>query len=370
MKNPYTRLSYLLYLLVPALIAAPASADSIYQVNPLASDLVGAAPHLDANLTNPWGIDRGPTSPFWISNNATGTSTLYSGGTQQGLVVTVPGAPTGVVFNSTRSFGGNHFIFASEDGTISGWSSGTSAVVHVDNSATKAVYKGIALASLPIGNLGQVPLMYATNFHSGSVDVFAPDYTPVGSFTDSALTAQGYAPFNVANIGDQLYVTFAKQDADKHDDVAGSGNGFIDIFNADGSMVRRFASNGALNSPWGMAVVPAGFGLPAGDILVGNFGDGKINVFDPAGNDVGQLQGKNGPIDILGLWGLRFGNGAAAGPADALFFTAGIPGPGGEVEDHGLFGSLTVVPEPSSWLLLCAGLAAVTLLRLQRRTRT
>ena len=217
------------------------------------------------------------------------------------------------------------------------------------------VYKGAADA-----NIGGNVYLYSANFGTGAIDVLkgnggAPALT--GNFTDPTLPA-GYAPFDIKNIGGQLYVTYALQDAAKHDEVPGAGNGFVDVFDTSGTFVKRLISGGALNSPWGMAIAPAGFGPFGGKLLVGNFGDGKINVYDPTtGTFLDTLDDQNGnPIAILGLWGLEFGNGAQGTSTDALYFTAGIPEPGGAVEDHGLFGNIQQTPEPSSIFLLGSGL--------------
>ena len=340
-----------------ALLAAPAGLAQVYQQANLVSDLPGMAAHTDSNLVNPWGIASSGSSFFWVADNHTGVATLYdSSGTPQSLVVTVPpepggmeGSPDGIVFNGSTDFEVSpgspaRFIFATEDGTISGWASGTTAVIKVlDTSATGVVYKGLA-----IGNNGTANFLYGTDFHGNAVNVFNATYAPVtlaGSFSDPTIP-MGFAPFNVQNIGGVLYVTYALQDADRHDDVPGPGNGFINKFDLNGNLLGRFASHGTLNSPWGMALAPAGFGMFGGDLLVGNFGDGRINAFDPAtGAFLGQLtDGSGNPITIQGLWGLRFGNGGSGGDPNTLYFAAGIPGPGGMVEDHGLFGSISVVP--------------------------
>jgi uncharacterized protein (TIGR03118 family) len=328
----------------------------------LASLGFAPAAHTDTNLVNPWGIVASPGgSPFWVSDNGKGVSTLYDGsGNPQSLVVVIPASanagatspapPTGIVFNgSSTDFLVNgagtaaHFIFATEDGTIAAWNSGTTAVLKVDNAdfTNGPVYKGLA-----IGNNGTGNFLYAANFRQGTIDVFDTNFHKVtlgadgfGTFTDPTLPT-GFAPFGIQDIGGQLYVTYAKQDATKHDDVAGAGNGFVDLFDLSGHLLRRFASGGTLNSPWGLTLAPSTFGPFAGDLLVGNFGDGRINAFDPRGGAfLGQLtDGNSQPITIDGLWGLSFGNNGAAGSANTLFFTAGI-----NDEADGLFGSLTSV---------------------------
>jgi uncharacterized protein (TIGR03118 family) len=344
--------------IAPACLAA-----GVYLQTNLVSDLPGMAAHTDSHLMNPWGIASSANSPFWVADNHTGVSTLHdSSGTPQSLVVTVPpalagtvGSPDGIVFNGSSDFEVSrgspaHFIFATEDGTISGWASGTTAVIKADNSASGAVYKGLA-----VGNNGTANFLYATNFHANAVNVFDHNYAPVtlsvGNFSDPTIP-MGYAPFNIQNISTGptvagvLYVTYALQDAAGHDDVPGPGHGFINKFDLNGNLLGRFASQGTLNSPWGMALAPAGFGEFGGDLLVGNFGDGRINAFDPTtGAFLGQLtDGSGHPITIKGLWGLRFGNGSSGGDPNTLYFAAGIPGPAGMVEDHGLFGSISVVP--------------------------
>ena len=317
----------------------------------LVSDVPGLASHTDSNLANPWGIATSATSPFWVADNHTGVSTIYNtSGTPQGLVVTVPpaaggtqGSPTGIVFNSSNDFQVSagtpaRFIFATEDGTISGWASGTNAILKVDNSASEAVYKGLA-----IGNNGTSNFLYAANFHAGRIDAFNATFAPAtlaGSFSDATIPA-GYAPFNIQNIGGVLYVTYALQDADAHDDVPGLGHGFINKFDLNGNFIARFASRGTLNSPWGLAVAPAGFGAFANALLIGHFGDGRIDAFNSAtGALLGQLADDSShAISIEGLWGLKFGNGVSGGDANTLYFAAGIAGPDA-LEDHGLFGSI------------------------------
>jgi uncharacterized protein (TIGR03118 family) len=348
-------------------------ANSFTQTN-LVSDIPGIAKTTDPNLVNPWGVSFSASSPFWISDNKTGLVTLYNGaGDIIPLVVTVPtpgappSAPTGQVFNGNASnFGGSHFIFATEDGTISAWSGGTSATLYVDNSPAGSVYKGLAMASFN-GN----SYLYATDFHNGTINVFDSAFMPhsfgAGSFTDPNLPS-GYAPFNIETINGQLYVTYAKQDGAKHDDVSGPGNGLVDVFSLDGVLQTRLITNGALNSPWGMTLAPSSFGSFGGDLLVGNFGDGTINAFDPfTGNFIGQLDGTNGlPLVNLGLWDLTFGNGGNGGSRSDLYFTAGIPGPG-KVEDHGLFGSIAPTPEPGTLALIGSGMLGLIAYR-RRRT--
>jgi uncharacterized protein (TIGR03118 family) len=292
----------------------------------------------DAHLINPWGIAFSPTGILWVANNGTGTSTTYNGsGVPQATIVTIPaastgpGKPTGIVFNSTASFNGAKFLFAGEDGVITAWSSGGTASIVANRSAQGAVYKGIAIASS-----GGANFLFATDFHNGHVDVWNATFGFVKSFTDATIPA-GYGPFGIANINGQLYVTYAKQLAPGNvDDDPGNGNGFVDIFNADGSFVKRFASNGTLNSPWAVVMAPATFGSFGGEILVGNFGNGQISAFNAttgAFDDVMREADDANVLKIEGLWGLAFGTGSAA---TTLYFAAG---PGDEA--HGLVGTLT-----------------------------
>jgi uncharacterized protein (TIGR03118 family) len=361
--------------------ALPAFAATIYLQQDLVSDLPGMAAVTDPNLVNPWGLSSSSTSPWWVSDNGAGVATLYNGntGVPVALVVTVPpSAPTGQVFNSTASSfvinGGAkaNFIFATENGTIDAWNGaqGTTAFQEVNNSGTGAVYKGLALGSTSSGDF-----LYAANFNAGTVDVFNSTFAPAtvsGGFADPTIPA-GYAPFNIQNLGGMLYVTYAKQDAAKHDDVAGAGFGFVNVFDTNGKLVKRLASNGVLNSPWGLALAPSNFGTYSNDLLVGNFGDGTINAYDPQSNSfLGTLLNGNGlPLTIDGLWGLAFGNGAAAGPTSSLFFTAGIAGPDA-VEDHGLFGSIVATPEPATGGMVWAGIVwgGLSLILRARRRHT
>lgn len=329
----------------------------------LASDQPGVAAATDPGLINPWGLAASSASPFWLSVNGSGTSELYNGaGLKQGLVVTIPsatppGTPTGTVFSGvTGAFNSDLFLFASEDGTISGWRGtlGTSAETLVAGSAAN-VYKGLTL-----GTVNGLTYAYAANFRTGNIDVLkgtAAQAGLTGSFTDPNLPA-GYAPFDVQNLGGILYVSYAIQDLAKHDDVAGPGNGIVDTFDQSGNFISRLVTGGVLNSPWGLALAPAGFGDVAGDLLVGNFGDGKINAYDPTtGAFLETLQDANGnPIMIDGLWALRFGNGSGSGSVTNLYFTAGSNG-----EADGLFGDLVTVPEPGAWALVGIGLAGVVL---------
>jgi uncharacterized protein (TIGR03118 family) len=326
---------------------APAPANSFIQHN-LVADKPGVADVTDPNLVNPWGISESAASPFWISDNGTGLTTLYNGaGTIVPLVVTVAppksqtsaSTPSGQINNNTTVFvlaNGKpaSFIFVTEDGTVSAWNGGASTTIEVDNSASGAVYKGLALGANASG-----PLLYAANFNAGTVDVFNGTFASTkvtGGFADANIPA-GFAPFNIANLGGKLYVAYAKQDAQKHDDVNGPGNGFVDIFDMDGNLKGRLISNGPLNSPWGMTIAPSTFGPFGGALLVGNFGDGKINAFDPsAGTLLGTLEDKNGnAISIDGLWAIIFGNGKTGGDQNTLYFTSGP-----NDEKDGLFGSL------------------------------
>jgi len=312
----------------------------------LVSDQAGAA-HTDANLVNGWGISYGPGGPFWVSCNGTGKTAIYDGtGATVIPAVNIPaaggganGPVTGQVFNSTTGFlmpgtaTKSVFIFVNEDGIVSAWAGGASATMVADRSSTGAVYKGVAIGQ----TTGGAPLLLAANFNSGKIDVFDTNFTFLRSTTDP-ITPAGYAPFGIQTIGSNVFVTLAKQDSTKHDDVSGPGNGYVDRFNLDGTFAGRVVSRGDLNSPWGLAEAPVGFGSFGGGLLVGNFGDGTIHAYRTlTGVEIGTLMSSTGgPVVIPGLWGLIFGNGGSAGLTGTLYFSAG---PGGE--SHGLFGSLT-----------------------------
>jgi uncharacterized protein (TIGR03118 family) len=338
-----------LLLLAVTLGGLPAAAQKI-DVTYLTSDISAVGAFNDGHLVNPWGLSISPTGPWWVSDNGTGLSTLYTNtGAPQGLVVTIPtasgtgtGSPTGTVFNgSTTDFKINGaaavFLFCTEDGTISGWSAGTAASIAVNNNPALAVYKGMTLASAAGANY-----LYVANFHAGTLEVYDHNFAPhsfgSGAFQDSTIPT-GFAPFNVQLIGtNRLVVTYAKQDANKHDDVPGVGNGWVDVYDTQGNLQLRLAHNLYFNAPWGVALAPAtGFNGFNGDLLIGNFGSGSVMAFNPntgawIGNmfDVNQL-----PLKIDGLWALFFGNGHSGGPTTTLFFTAGPFG-----EAHGIFGSL------------------------------
>lgn len=346
-----------LALLGAGVVSANAAMGGYVQTN-LVSDGTVAGTITDSHLLNPWGIAFFPGSPFWISDNNGGVATLYDGaGNIIPLVVNIPapagssatvGSPSGIVPNLNsnnfvipNSSDPAEFIFSTEDGTIAAWS-GTldllNAHIVVDNSqggsSTGAVYKGLA-----VGNNVSGVFLYATNFRSAKVDVFDSSFNPAtlsGSFSDPALPA-GFAPFGIANIAGNLFVTYAEQDSAKHDPIHGTGLGFVDIFDTNGNLIERFASKRKLNAPWGVAQAPFNFGRASADILIGNFGDGRINVFNPIDrHELRQLTDTKGnAITIDGLWTLVFGGGQASDPG-VLYFDAGPNG-----EKDGLFGTLT-----------------------------
>jgi uncharacterized protein (TIGR03118 family) len=349
---------------------ATASKGDVFSVTNLVTDdqSVNAAQITDPSLKNAWGVSHSAGSPFWVSDNGSGVSTLYSVNPNTnvttkvnlgsppdpsgGVVIPPPGVgtPTGQAFNAggAGSFNGNAFLFVSEDGTISGWRGaiGTTAEV-LQLPLTNNVYKGATELTT-----GGHSYLLSANFRNGTIDVLKGDNGAPGlsgNFTDPG-TPNGFAPFNVQVLGGKVYVTYALQDAAKHDDVAGAGNGIVSAFDLQGNFQGRIGAAGTLNSPWGLALAPSSFKSFAGDLLVGNFGDGTINVFSPdaaAPGFLGRLAGTDGnPLVIDGLWGLIPGNDANGGSSQKIYFTAGP-----NDESHGLFGVIQSVPEPSSIVL-------------------
>jgi uncharacterized protein (TIGR03118 family) len=318
---------------------------------PLVSDGAAVtAPLADASLVNGWGLAASATSPWWTSNNKTNTSTLYSGvGSKSALTVTVAGGPTGIIANaSTTDFAVSQngtsaparFVFATQAGQIVGWSpsvSATTGVTALDDSATGAEFDG--LTSLD-------DQLYATDFHNAKVDTFNASFAPVAlAFNDPGIPS-GWAPFGIQALNGDIFVTYAEQDKTKQNDVAGGGLGYVDEFSPTGTLIARVASKGnaraPLNAPWGLALAPSDFGAYSGDLLVGNFGNGRISAYQQLSSGKwvykGQIRTANGKsIAIDGLWGIAFGNGASAGPANNLYFAAGPTG-----QTHGLFGFIGV----------------------------
>jgi uncharacterized protein (TIGR03118 family) len=343
-----------LVALAPAAPAAASHSANAYHQTNLVSDLPGLAQLTDPDLVNPWGLAAGPTTPMWVADNGTDKATIYPGFvngspiTKAPLVVNIPGgAPTGQVFNGTAGFevqdgaasGPALFLFDSEAGLVTGWNPGVpppppSTQAQVGASVPHAIYKGLAIATTSAGTF-----LYAADFHHARIDVFDSSFNRVhlaGRFRDHKLP-RGYAPFNIQELGGRLYVAYAKQDADREDEVAGPGRGFVDVYSTRGHLLRRLIRRGHLDAPWGLALAPAaGFGRFSGALLVGNFGDGRINAYDPrTGAFRGRLRHEDGrPIEIEGLWALRFGNGVTGNPT-TLLFTAGI-----DDEAHGLFGAI------------------------------
>lgn len=334
-------------------------AQNAYLVHNLVSDIPDLADYADPNLKGAWGISESSGSPFWIADAGSGFSTLYTTtGSPVSLVVTIPpskaggttGVPTGTVYNETTGFAlaagkPASFLFATLDGTISGWNSSvdaSSGKVMVDNSGTGAEYTGLAMAT----NNGSAYL-YAANFHTGKIDVFDSNFNPVVDFAgfSDELLPNNYAPFNVRTLNGNLYVAFAQQNFSASFSNSGPGLGAVDVFSPNGLLIQRVTKGGTLNAPWGLAMGPAGFGDYAGDLLVGNFGDGTINVFNPTtGAFISQLNDVLGsPITVPNLWALQAGNGGKGGESAAVYFTAGIPGP--DNGNHGLFGRLHATPQ-------------------------
>ena len=347
-------------LAVASAPAAPPGKQGRFAVTPLASDVPGLAPTTDASLKNTWGLARSATSPWWIADNGSASASVYTG---SGALVAiggqhaqgVPGDPTGAVFSgipgqfevgttvSPTTLDTSNFVFDGEDGTISAWRPGsTAALVTVDMSSAGAVFKGLAISNGASG-----PRLYATDFAQGAghsrVDVFDGSWNPVdtsGAFVDPRLPKH-YGPFGIQTIGDRVFVTYAKQQPGSDDEAHGRGRGIVDAYDLDGKFLRRVATHGQLNAPWGLAWAPQSFGRFGGDLLVGNFGDGQINAYEEMGNGHFEHRGtlraaKHGKLSIDGLWALEFGNAGLNGNPDTLFFTAGI-----NDEADGLFGTIT-----------------------------
>jgi uncharacterized protein (TIGR03118 family) len=348
----------------PSTRVTKAAVKEFFHQTNLVSDQPGVALITDPNLVNPWGISMSATSPFWVANNGTGTSTLYAGDVngspfvKNSLVVSIPGGvPTGTVSNSTPDFavsaGGatarSLFIFASQVGIVSGWNAGvppppTSTHAQIGGTSD-AVYTGLAIGQV-VTTQGTSNYLYAADFEHGHIDVYDKAFHIVdsldGTFSDPNIP-NSYSPFNIQNLGGKLYVTYAQQSHKEPDEETDHGSGFVDVFDTSGHLLQRLIMGNHLSAPWGIALAPANFGSFSGALIVGNFGNGHIQAFDPAdGTFLGQLKDEGGkPITIDGLWGITFGNGGNGGDRNALYFAAGPDG-----ETHGLFGSLRVAQQP------------------------
>jgi uncharacterized protein (TIGR03118 family) len=314
-----------------------------YAQRNLVSDQNGKAEITDPNLVNAWGLAFGPTTPAWVADNGKDSATLYRGATDPmtppsivPLVVSIPGgAPTGQVFNGSTGFmvrgAPALFMLSSEAGRITAWNKNLGMAAQTVAKVRGAIFKGLAIAGDRI---------YATDFHHGKVDVWNSGFARVkkrGAFRDRALPRR-FAPFGIQAVGNRIFVTYAKQDSKAEDEIDKAHLGFVDVYTTGGRLVRRFASRGPLNAPWGIAKAPSGFGAASGDMLIGNFGDGRIVVYKPNGRLVGLLGDSGGKVlKIDGLWALQFGNGVI-GTAQSLLFTSGPDG-----EQHGLFGALTAM---------------------------
>lgn len=341
----------MLSLLTIAALSLTASAQKV-NITDLTSDITAVGSFTDPNLQDAWGMSTSPAGPWWISDRKTGLSTLYiASGQPQSLVVTIPpasgtgtGSPTGTVFNpSTTDFKIHSqttpFLFCTIDGTISGWYAGTQAFIAVNNSSSGAIYFGMALASAGGNNY-----LYLANFNAGTIEVYDRNYSPfsfgAGSFVDSNLPS-GYAPFNIQKVGNNLVVTYAKQNSGKNFVVPGPGNGYVDIYDTQGNLQLRLAHTIYMNAPWGAVQAPASFNGFGNNLLIGNFGAGSISAYNiNTGAWIGNMLNVNNlPVQIDGLWALTFGNGGSDGPTGTLFFTAGP-----YLGNHGIFGSMTPHP--------------------------
>ncbi|WP_235922555.1 TIGR03118 family protein [Rugamonas aquatica] len=320
----------------PPVVTPPALTQ--FKLTKLVGDTAGSAAQTDAKLVNAWGIAFNPSGFVWVANNGSSTSTLYDGnGMAQALVVATPPSPTGIVYNGSADFRASPFIFATESGKIAAWSptaDRNNAVTLFDGAGAQAVYKGLAIATWNNANY-----LYAADFHNSRVDIFDANFNKVtlpGAFRDTTLPAN-YAPFGIQAVGDRIYIAYAQRESGGDDEVAGAGLGAIDVFDTAGNLVKQLAMGGVLNAPWGMALAPANFGTYSGKLLVANFGDGKINAYDPAtGAMAGTLSNTSGSAIVIdGLWGIAFGPGVNSQPVNTLFFAAG---PGDEA--HGLYGRI------------------------------
>ncbi|MGH9343532.1 MAG: TIGR03118 family protein [Terriglobia bacterium] len=338
--------------------------DSLYQTN-LVSDISGLALNTDAHLKDAWGMSFSATSPIWVSDRASGVATVYSGsGTIEPLVVTVPPGtaqtgPTGQVFagpatSFTLNGGPAAFIFDTLGGTVDAWAGGTTATVVATTAGAR--YEGLALAN---------NTLFAANFVSGGgINMFNSSYASTGNFNDPNIPS-GYAPYNVQSINGKLYVEYAKVNPNSAIPIAPSGaGGYVDVFDTNGHLLQRLIANGPLDAPWGVALAPDGFGSFGGDLLIGNFGNGEINAFDPTtGNWLGTLTGTSGqPFVDSGLWAIAFGNSSAN--ANALYFTAGI-----NSGNDGLFGNIQATPEPGDFGLAFLGIMGLLGYAWQRRSK-
>jgi uncharacterized protein (TIGR03118 family) len=371
-RRPAARWTRRLLLAIAGAALQSSTLPAQYVQTNLVSDIPGLARTTDPALKNPWGISFGGTTPFWVSDAGSGVATLYSAaGAKQGLVVSIPGpggagtgVPTGQVFNNAGAFtlsnGSNAtFLFASVTGSISGWNPAAASAA-LPTSATGTAFTGLAIAGT-----GSSARLYAADFGAGRVSAFDGSFNPIlsGAFVDPNLPV-GYSPFNVQNVGGNIVVTYAVVDPVTHRDLPGLGNGIVDVYDANGVLLRRVAGDGVLDSPWGIALAPASFGPLGGSLLVGNFGDGTIHAYDFfTGALRGVLSDVNGaPIVNDHLWALTFGNNGAGSSPNTLYLTAGI-----QNEQHGLFASITATPEPGSLVLFATGLS--TLLAGAARTR-
>ncbi len=353
MRVPFVAAFVLAGVAVGATLALGGGPRNAYAVHALVSDEQRRASQVDARLVNAWGLAASPTGPWWTSNEASATSTLYSGaGRKQLLTVSVEGGPTGIAYYGGKglrvSAGGRsdpaRFVYACEDGKLRAWtptvpkSWSTEALVVVDEAAAAAVFRGVAIEGERV---------YATDFHNARVDVYDMRWQRVrraGAFVDRSIP-EWYAPFGIQAIGDRLFVTYvARAPVNGNDSPTG---GYVDEFDREGRLVARVAHMGVLNAPWGLALAPRSFGRFGGDLLVGNFGDGRINAFRRSGagwSYGGTLHDAKGKAVVVnGLWALVFGNGGAAGPEGTLFFASGPHDWLGETElgVHGLVGSIS-----------------------------